>query len=217
MKHVMAIGLIGAAMIFSCSKEIIQNEQSRPAQSQPVIESPRPEITPPPPPPAQPDTVAREEAPVRVVVSEPETLTQEQGQLVEVLEIISESDSVNYFYMTRPNDWLSKIALREFGDVRFWKLIYRWNQATLGNNPNLIFPFTEILLRKPIETARPLDYSYYNYKVKANETLWSIAAKEYRNPYAWIVLLRDNATTLGSDLDQIPAGTVIKIRTKLFN
>jgi nucleoid-associated protein YgaU len=65
--------------------------------------------------------------------------------------------------------------------------------------------------------ANDLEYEFYDYTVKANESLWGIAGREYQNHYAWIVILRDNADVLGSNLENIPAGTVLKLRTNLFN
>ena len=142
---------------------------------------------------------------------------QEEEKLEDALTAVTEEDTIEIFYMVKPNDWLSKIAQNEYGDKSKWKLIYKWNKKKIGTNPNLIFPYHEFLLRKEKENANPLKYEYYEYTVQPNETLWSIAGKEYDNNYAWIVILRDNATKLGSELDNISPGTVLKLRTKLYN
>lgn len=160
------------------------------------------------------------EEPVAVkeeVVAEPAPVEQQDEKLEDALTAVTEDDTIEIFYMVKPNDWLSKIAKNEYGDQSKWKMIYKWNKKKIGNNPNLIFPYHEFLLKKEKQNANPLTYEFYEYTVQANETLWSIAGKEYDNNYAWIVILRDNATQLGSDLDNINPGTVLKLRTKLYN
>ncbi|MBN2279520.1 MAG: LysM peptidoglycan-binding domain-containing protein [Candidatus Marinimicrobia bacterium] len=142
---------------------------------------------------------------------------QKVEKIEDALTAVAEEDTIEIFYMVKPNDWLSKIAQNEYGDKSKWKLIYKWNKKKIGNNPNLIFPYHEFLLKKEKENANPLKYEFYEYTVKKNETLWSIAGQEYQNNYAWIVILRDNATVLGSELDNIVPGTVLKLRTKLYN
>ncbi len=150
-------------------------------------------------------------------VEKKEPVEQKEEKVEDALTAVTEEDTIEIFYMVKPNDWLSKIAKNEYGDKSKWKLIYKWNKKKIGNNPNLIFPYHEFLLKKEKENANPLKYEYYDYTVKTNETLWSIAGTEYDNNYAWIVILRDNATKLGSDLDNITPGTVLKLRTKLYN
>jgi len=93
----------------------------------------------------------------------------------------------------------------------------KWNRTKIGDNPNLIYPYHEFLLKKPKDNAEPLEYDYYEYRVKQTESLWTIAGKEYDNNYAWIVILRDNADVLGSDLRKIAPGTVLQLRTAVFN
>ncbi len=159
-------------------------------------------------PPVQEPVVAKEE---------PVVVEQKQENLEDALTAVAENDTVDIFYMVKPNDWLSKIAKNEYGDYSKWKMIYKWNKKKIGSNPNLIFPFHEFLLKKEKNNANALEYDFYEYTVQDNESLWSIAGKEYNNNYAWIVILRDNSATLGSDLQNITSGTVLKLRTELFN
>ncbi len=213
------IGLaIIAMLIVGCSKEVVEDE--------PVAEAP----TPVQEEKVQEDTLVSPEV---IVVEEPEpvledtvvaeapmateTLEEKEGKLEEVLELISETDSVDVFYMVKPGDYLSLIALNEYGNLGMWRMIYKWNRKLIGDNPNRIYPFNEFLLKKPISIAVDLDYDVYEYVVKDNETLWSIAGQVYNNNYAWIVILRDNADVLGANIDDIPEGTVLKLRTNLFN
>lgn len=222
-KYQIVIGLILIAVLaIGCSKEVIEDEtvteQPTPIQQtqeevvpEPVVEEPQPQEA----EPVLDETIA----PVESVnaFSESETLEEREGKLEEVLELISETDSVNIFYMVKPGDYLSLIAKNEYGNIGMWRMIYKWNRKKIGDNPNVVYPFHEFLLKKPIDIAEDLEFDYYDYTVKSNETLWSIAGKEYKNNYAWIVILRDNADTLGPNIDDIPYGTVLKLRTNLFN
>jgi nucleoid-associated protein YgaU len=211
-------------LLVTCSKEVVEQEpvvqQPAPEQKAPPVEMPQPVQAPPVIVPAEPetlivDTVTTVET--DTAVAPPEILKETEGKLEEVLEIISEGDSVDIFYMIKPGDYLSLIALQEYDKLGMWRLIYKWNRKKIGQNPNLIYPFHELLLKKPKEIANDLEYEFYDYTVKANESLWGIAGKEYKNHYAWIVILRDNADVVGANLEDIPTGTVLKLRTNLFN
>jgi nucleoid-associated protein YgaU len=211
-------------LLVTCSKEVVEQEpvvqQPAPEQKAPPVEMPQPVQAPPVIVPAEPetlivDTVTKVET--NTAVAPPEILKETEGKLEEVLEIISEGDSVDIFYMIKPGDYLSLIALQEYDKLGMWRLIYKWNRKKIGQNPNLIYPFHELLLKKPKEIANDLEYEFYDYTVKANESLWGIAGKEYKNHYAWIVILRDNADVVGANLEDIPTGTVLKLRTNLFN
>ena len=219
--HYFLIGFLMLALIVSgCSKEVVEEEpaaeQPTPVQqvreeSEPQPEIQREEIREPEP------TLEDTPAPAETSISEAETLEEREGKLEEVLELISESDSVDIFYMVKPGDYLSLIAKNEYGNIGMWRMIYKWNRRKIGDNPNIIYPFHEFLLKKPKDVANDLEYDFYNYTVKPNDTLWSIAKKQYDNYYAWIVILRDNAETLGPNIDNIPTGTVLKLRSNLFN
>lgn len=41
-------------------------------------------------------------------------------------------------YIVQEGDWLSKIALRAYGDMFAWEKIYEANKELIGSNPNLI-------------------------------------------------------------------------------
>jgi LysM repeat protein len=45
-----------------------------------------------------------------------------------------------HWHTVQPGDWLSKIALRHYGDMTKWPVIYEANRKTVGDNPNLIHP-----------------------------------------------------------------------------
>lgn len=135
---------------------------------------------------------------------------------------VKEKVEKNYYkelqYMIQPNDYLVKIAGSIYEEKSKWRDIYTWNREMIGDNPNLIYPFHELHLKQvPVDNTNKLKYNFYNYEVGQNETLWSIAAKEYNNPYSWIVIYRDNKDVLGNKCQKLKAGTVLKLRSKLFN
>ncbi|MDD3807807.1 MAG: LysM peptidoglycan-binding domain-containing protein [Candidatus Marinimicrobia bacterium] len=161
------------------------------------------------------------------VVTEPEKPIEEPQKaeikvVPEKVEIEKEptpvtlADSVVVIYMTRPGDYLTKIALNEYGRASVWRMIWNWNYEKIGNNPDLIYPYQEYDLKKPREIAKPVKFDWYDYRVSEGETLWSIAKKEYGNNYAWVVILRDNFEMLGNDYDILKPGMVLKLRTKLY-
>ncbi|MCF7741444.1 MAG: outer membrane beta-barrel protein [Candidatus Marinimicrobia bacterium] len=128
----------------------------------------------------------------------------------------------NYYemlqYMTKPNDYLVKIANQMYDNSSKWRDIWNWNREIIGDNPDVIYPFNELELKKvPAENANKLEYEFYNYEVGNGETLWSIAAQEYGNPYSWIVIYRDNKEILDKNQQKVRPGTVLKLRSKLFN
>lgn len=43
-------------------------------------------------------------------------------------------------YVVQPGDWLSKVALKEYGKVSAWPRIYDANKATIGGDPDTIVP-----------------------------------------------------------------------------
>ena len=177
---------------------------------------------------AQQDTVVaqEEEKPAESVVEKEvvkETETEKEIETVSEKVVVEKKvtpvslpDSVNVIYMTRPGDYLTKIALNEYGRASVWRMIWNWNYEKIGDNPDVIYPYQEYDLKKPREVAKPVKYDFYNYTVGKGETLWSIAQKEYGNNYAWVVILRDNFDKLGNDYNTLEPGTVLQLRTKLY-
>jgi len=223
---IILIVVLSALLIFTCGKPAVEEEPVTEETTQPqVVEEDTTQteqqemVT----PEVEEDTTeamatqVEEDTTAAAETVTEDTLKQAPGQLEEVMEVVAEGDTIDMYYMVKPEDWLSKIAENEYGDIKMWKKIYKWNRKKIGDDPNLIFPFHEFLLKKLKENANDLEYEFYNYTVEFNESLWDIAQKEYGNAYAWIVLLRDNADVLGSDLKSIKPGTVLKVRTNLFN
>ncbi len=189
--------VISMFMLFSCGAKEVVNDTP-----EPVVET----------------TSIVEKAPVvEEVIAVKETVVEEAvvEEIIpeEVIEPVEESIWVKY--MIQPNDYLTKIALQEYGVVTMWRTIWDWNLDVIGDNPDLIYPFEELSLQKEAYEAQEVSYEYVDYTVEEGETLWCIAEKLYGNSYAWIIIVRDNLDILGDDYNAITAGTVFKIRTQL--
>ena len=196
LKMLLILSIIG--LVIGCgSKEIVKEE--------PVAKA---EVKPEPKPEVKPELIPE---------PEPEPKLEPKPEPIPEPEPVPElPDSVTVMYMTKPNDWLSKIAISEYGEVSMWRSIWKWNYEEIGDNPNLIYPYKELDLKKPREEAKEIEYELVDYTVKQGETLWSIAKDEYGNNYAWIVILRDNYDLIGTNPDSVDPGTILKLRTKLY-
>ena len=211
LKMLLILSIIG--LVIGCgSKEIVKEEPVAKAEVKPEpIPEPEPEPVPEPELIPEPEPV-----PEPKLIPEPEPVPE--PELIPEPEPVPElPDSVTVMYMTKPNDWLSKIAISEYGEVSMWRSIWKWNYEEIGDNPNLIYPYKELDLKKPREEAKEIEYELVDYTVKQGETLWSIAKDEYGNNYAWIVILRDNYDLIGNNPDSVDPGTILKLRTKLLN
>ena len=133
-------------------------------------------------------------------------------------------DSVWTNYMTKRGDFLSLIAYNEYGNANEWRRIYSWNKPHWENrrigpnkeNPNFIYPFSELDLKKPAENAIEWEYDFRVHVVESGETLWSIAKKEYGDELAWAILFWDNEKELNENDGKIYPGMEIKIRSELW-
>ena len=117
-------------------------------------------------------------------------------------------------YMILPGDFLIKIAKKEYGNYQKWKEIYNWNKEEIGNNPNLIYPYHYLSLKKKemVEEFKP---GFSAYKVNEGETLWDIASKLYGDPVAWIILYLDNAENLNGNSNNLSPGTILQVRDQI--
>ncbi len=133
-------------------------------------------------------------------------------------------DSVWTNYMTKRGDFLSLIAYNEYGNANEWRRIYSWNKPhwedrKIGpnkDNPNFIYPFRELDLKKPAENAIEWEYDFRVHVVESGETLWSIAKKEYGDELAWAILFWDNEKELNENDGKIYPGMEIKVRSDLW-
>tara|TARA_B110000438_G_scaffold195880_1_gene187441 strand:- start:90 stop:839 length:750 start_codon:yes stop_codon:yes gene_type:complete len=133
-------------------------------------------------------------------------------------------DSVWTNYMTKRGDYLSLIAYNEYGNANEWRRIYNWNkkhweERKIGpnkENPNFIYPYKELDLKKPAENSIEWAYEFNNHIVTEGESLWSIAKIEYNDELAWVVLFWDNEELLNENDGKIYPGMEIKVRSELW-
>ncbi|UCH61603.1 MAG: hypothetical protein JSU77_07225 [Fidelibacterota bacterium] len=127
------------------------------------------------------------------------------------------ADSGSYIYVIRHNDYLVKIANNEYGNPNEWRRIYNWNRERIGDDPNLIYPYHELELYKPVDEIISWDYDYTIHVAEQGETLWTIAGEEYGDEIAWIVIFWDNEEMLGSNGGRLKPGMELRIRTELWS
>jgi len=133
-------------------------------------------------------------------------------------------DSIWTDYMTNQGDYLSLIAYNEYGNANEWHRIYNWNkkhweERGIGpnrENPNFIYPYRELDLKKPAANAIKWAYNYTVHTVSSGETLWTIAKEAYGDELAWVVLFWDNEDALNDSDGKIFPGMKIKVRSDLF-
>lgn len=126
------------------------------------------------------------------------------------------TDSVWVDYMIKPGDYLSLIAYNEYGNANEWRRIYKWNQEMIGDDPDKIYPYNELDLKKPQGSAVEFSYEHYMHTVQSGENLWSIAKKEYGDSYAWVVLFWDNEKMINDNDGNLYPGMKLKVRTTLW-
>jgi nucleoid-associated protein YgaU len=209
--------VVGGALIFgACAKPAAE------AAPSPVDEEPAPAPVEVAEMPAIEDTIAVEPEIEEEVVTPPEPELPVTIPEEEYMDIEQEPDgtlhpdSAAYWYMIRPDDYLTKIAYKEYGNPNEWRSIYGWNRERIGDDPNLIYPYNELQLYKPEDEVRIWDYDYLIHVVVSGETLWSAAGDEYGDAIAWIVIFWDNEDTLNSNAGRIKPGMELRIRTELW-
>ena len=117
-------------------------------------------------------------------------------------------------YMIAPGDFLIKIANQQYGSFRRWRDIYSWNREDIGDDPNLIYPYHYLTLKRDnmVEKIKP---GFSEYEVSSGETLWDIAGKLYGDPVAWIILYLDNAERLNGNSNFLDPGMRLQIRDRI--
>ena len=168
---------------------------------------------------SSPAEEAIEELPGVVEISEPQTSI---GKELDYDQLFP--DSIWTEYMTRRGDYLSLIAYNEYNNANEWRRIYQWNrehweEKGIGpdrDNPNFIYPYRELDLKKPATDAIEWAYDHYIHIVESGETLWTIAKKEYGDELAWVVLFWDNEELLESQDGKLIPGLKLKVRSELW-
>lgn len=118
-------------------------------------------------------------------------------------------------HMIDPGDFLVKIAKEEYGDFRLWKHIYAWNKDEIGDNPNMIYPYTFLNLQRERLKAKTAEPTYTEYTVQSGDNLWNIAGRQYGDAKSWIIVLMDNEETIKASAGVLSPGMTLKLREKL--
>ena len=108
-----------------------------------------------------PEEEVVEELPEIIEVSEPQTSIQRELDYDQLFP-----DSIWTEYMTKRGDYLSLIAYKEYNNANEWRRIYQWNRENweekgIGpdrDNPNFIYPYRELDLKKPAENG--IEWAY---------------------------------------------------------
>ena len=166
-----------------------------------------------------PEEEVVEELPEIIEISEPQTSIKRELDFDQLFP-----DSIWTEYMTKRGDYLSLIAYKEYNNANEWRRIYQWNRENweekgIGpdrDNPNFIYPYRELDLKKPAENAIEWAYDSYSHIVENGETLWIIAQKEYGDELAWVVLFWDNEDLLNSQDGKLLSGMKLKVRSELW-
>ncbi len=118
-------------------------------------------------------------------------------------------------YMIIPGDYLFRIAKKEYGDWKRWRDIYEWNRKEIGDNPNLIYPYHFLDMKKPIDEVENAEPTFTEYTVKEGDNLWTIAGKTYGDEKSWIIVYWDNEEIIDANDGILYPGMTIKLRRKL--
>ncbi|MBD5555999.1 MAG: LysM peptidoglycan-binding domain-containing protein [Roseburia sp.] len=81
-------------------------------------------------------------------------LVQGKGQTASNGEDVPEANSTFILVTVEQGDCLWNLAVEYYGDGRKWTEIYEWNQATIGDDPSLIYE--GMILNLPWETDNQL-------------------------------------------------------------
>ena len=115
-------------------------------------------------------------------------------------------------HMINPGDFLVKIAKEEYGDFRLWKHIYAWNKDEIGDNPNMIYPYTFLNLQRERLKAKTAEPTFTEYTVQSGDNLWNIAGKRYGDAKSWIIVLMDNEKTIKASAGVLSPGMTLRLR-----
>ena len=157
----------------------------------------------------------QEHGPVIDMDADKNTVAEQQQNEIKIDPEVLFPDFAWEKYMVLPDDYLIKIAKKEYGDFRLWRNIYAWNKDDIGNNPNIIYPYNFLNIQKERVSAKTLEPTYFAYTVKSGDNLWNISGEKYGDAKSWIILLWDNEETIKANAGILTPGMTLKLREKL--
>lgn len=146
-------------------------------------------------------------------VSEPLFAVAEDADIARSVPVMSKFGWEEY--MIIPGDYLFRIAKKEYGDWKRWRDIYEWNRKEIGDNPNLIYPYHFLDMKKPIDEVENAEPSFTNYIVKEGDNLWTISGRTYGDEKSWIIVYWDNEEIIDANDGVLYPGMTLKLRRKL--
>lgn len=125
---------------------------------------------------------------------------------------IAQNDAAASHYSVQKGDNLWNIAKNNLGDGSRWQEIYQLNQNTIGQNPDLIYPGTDIQLpgASP-EIANGGTTTMTNYTVKPGDNLWDISEEVLGKGSRWGELYQANQDLIGANPRLIHPGQSLNI------
>jgi len=157
----------------------------------------------------------QEHGPVIDMDANKNTVAEQQQNEIKIDPEVLFPDFAWEKYMVLPDEYLIKIAKKEYGDFRLWRNIYAWNKDDIGNNPNIIYPYNFLNIQKERVSAKTLEPTYFAYTVKSGDNLWNISGEKYGDAKSWIILLWDNEETIKANAGILTPGMTLKLREKL--
>jgi nucleoid-associated protein YgaU len=118
-------------------------------------------------------------------------------------------------YMIKRGDYLIKIASREYGNSSMWREIYEWNKEEIGSDPNKIYPYNFLSLKREASKAKNCDLEFFDYQIQSGDTAWGLADEIYGDELAWVIIYMDNERLIRNNDGVLQPGTVFKMRKKL--
>ncbi len=118
-------------------------------------------------------------------------------------------------YMIKRGDYLIKIASREYGDSSMWREIYEWNKQEIGPNPDRIYPYNFLSLKRDAAQAKNCELEFFEYTIQSGDTAWSLAEKVYNDELAWVIIYMDNADIIKNNNGVLQPGATFQMRKKL--
>lgn len=125
---------------------------------------------------------------------------------------IAQNDAAASHYTVQKGDSLWNIAKNNLGDGTKWQEIYQLNQNSIGQNPDLIYPGTDIQLpgASP-EIANGGTTTMTNYTVKPGDNLWDISEEVLGKGSRWGELYQANQDLIGANPRLIHPGQTLNI------
>jgi nucleoid-associated protein YgaU len=115
-------------------------------------------------------------------------------------------------YVVQPNETLTVIALRVYGNASLWPTIYEANRALIGPDPNLILPGQRLAIPQVVQhNVVQVAAVAQSYVVQPGDTLQLIAFRVHGNGASWLPIYQANRALIGPDPNILRVGATLTI------